>query len=231
MGLHKMKKILEFDINDKRIQFLASTDSKLHYLIKYIGNVDLEIEANGFACIVKYIVGQQISDKARETIWKRLCDLCGDITPGKMVNQAHENMRKIGLTNRKIECIQSFSYCLIEKVIELEQLVLLPNEEIINKLISIKGIGRWTAEMYIIFSLGRIDVLSKGDSTIRRSIQWMYNLENLPSEKEVACYFKKWTGYETIVSLYFWRSISLGLQRTSFNNILSEGGSFYEDEP
>ena len=54
---------------------------------------------------------------------------------------------------------------------------------------------------------------------------------NLPSEKEVACYFKKWTGYETIVSLYFWRSISLGLQRTSFNNILSEGGSFYEDEP
>ena len=58
MGLHKMKNILEFDINDKRIQFLASTDSKLHYLIKYIGNVDLEIEANGFACIVKYIVGQ-----------------------------------------------------------------------------------------------------------------------------------------------------------------------------
>lgn len=223
-----MKNILEFNINDKEIQFLINTDEKLGYLIKYIGNVKLELEKDGFQCIVKYVIGQQISDKARETIWRRLCNLCKEVKPVEVLNQTQEDLRGIGLSNRKIECIRLFSSYLMNKKIEFKKFEVLSNEEIINSLTFVKGIGRWTAEMYIIFSLGRVDVLSKSDGTIRRSIQWMYNLKKLPSEKEIACYFKKWKNYETIVSIYFWKSISLGLQRVPFNVIFLEGGSLHD---
>lgn len=215
---------LAFKLCDERVQFLVTTDDKLARLIAYIGDVNLEIESDGFQCIVKYIVGQQISDRARETIWQRLCNLCGDVTPDRIHNLSYEALRSVGLSGRKIEYIKNLSVSLTKKEIEFEKLPRFSNEEIIDRLTSVKGIGRWTAEMYIIFSLGRVNVLSKGDGTIRRSIQWMYNLKSLPCENEVMYYFKKWNGYETIVSAYFWESIALGLQQKPFDTIFTEGG-------
>lgn len=226
-----MEKKLTFNFDDKRVQYLITTDDQLKKLIKRIGNVELEVESDGFRCLVKYIIGQQISDKARETIWKRLCKLCGNLTPVTFMEQSYETLRSLGLSSRKIEYMRILSNSLIDGIIELKKMKSLSNKEIINKLISIKGIGRWTAEMYLIFGLGRLDVLSPNDGTIRRSIQWMYNLEHLPREQEVMNYFKKWESYETIVSLYFWKSISLGLQKIPFNDLYSvRGGVLYETE-
>ena len=226
-----MDKKWTFNFDDKRVQYLITTDEKLKKLIKRIGNVELEVESNGFRCLVKYIIGQQISDKARETIWKRLCKLCGNLTPVTFMEQSYETLRSLGLSSRKIEYMRILSNCLIDGIIELKKMETLSNKEIINKLISIKGIGRWTAEMYLIFGLGRLDVLSPNDGTIRRSIQWMYNLEYLPREQEVMNYFKKWKSYETIVALYFWKSISLGLQKIPFNDLYAvRGGVLYETE-
>lgn len=226
-----MDKKWTFNFDDKRVQYLITTDEKLKKLIKRIGNVELEVESNGFRCLVKYIIGQQISDKARETIWKRLCKLCGNLTPVTFMEQSYETLRSLGLSSRKIEYMRILSNCLIDGIIELKKMESLSNKEIINKLISIKGIGRWTAEMYLIFGLGRLDVLSPNDGTIRRSIQWMYNLEYLPREQEVMNYFKKWKSYETIVALYFWKSISLGLQKIPFNDLYAvRGGVLYETE-
>lgn len=214
-----MKMLLEFKEDDSRVRFLAGTDEKLARLIAYIGDVDLLIEKDGFCCIVKYIVGQQISDRARETIWQRLCNLCGTVSPERISNLLDEDLRSIGLSGRKVEYIRNISRCVINKEIDFKQLQDHANSEIIDRLTSVKGIGRWTAEMYIIFSLGRINVLSKGDGTIQRSIQWMYKLEELPNPNELEVYFNKWKGYETIVSAYFWKSISLGLQQKTFDNI------------
>ena len=214
-----MRTLLEFKLSDERVRFLVSTDTKLAKLITYIGDADLEIEKDGFQCIVKYIIGQQISDRARETIWQRLRNICKDLTPAGINNLSVKDLRSIGLSGRKVEYIKNLTKYVIEREIEFEKLQYMSNEEIIETLTSIKGIGRWTAEMYIIFSLGRINVLAKGDGTIRRSIQWMYKLETLPSANELTYYFDKWKGYETIVSAYFWKSIVLGLQQNSFDNI------------
>lgn len=215
-----MKTLLEFKSDDERVRFLAGTDCKLATLITCIGDVDLEIEKDGFRCIVKYIVGQQISDRARETIWQRLCDLCEDLSPIGIHNLSDDDLRSVGISRRKVECIRNLARCLSEKEIEFEMLQSCSNNEIIDRLSSVKGIGRWTAEMYIIFSLGRLDVLSQSDGTIRRSIQWMYKLDDLPSANELTNYFNKWKGYETIVSAYLWKSVALGLQKTTFDNIL-----------
>lgn len=218
-----MKNLLQFRLADERVQFLVSTDRKLARLITCIGDADLEIENDDFRCIVKYIIGQQISDRARETIWQRLCDSCEDLTPIGISNLPDDVLQHVGISGQKVEYIKNLARAISEKEIEFEKFKDCSNREIIDTLITVRGIGRWTAEMYIIFSLGRINVLAKGDGTIRRSIQWMYNLENVPNTKELINYFNKWEGYETIVSAYFWKSIALGLQTTAFDNITCKG--------
>ena len=100
---------------------------------------------------------------------------------------------------------------------------MLSNEEIIKKLTTLKGIGQWTAEMYLIFSLGRENVFSKNDGTIRRTIKWMYNLENLPTSNELEQYFRQWIELATIVSFYLWKAIELGLLKTTFDEAVAHG--------
>ncbi len=210
-----------YDVSDKRVQYLIRTDKRLGALIKYIGNIELCIERDGFSCLMKYIIGQQISDKARETIWQRVRINIGNITPSNILSLSDCELENTGISNRKVEYIKILATGVVEKKINYKKLETLQNEEVIANLITLKGIGRWTAEMYLIFSLGRENVLSKGDGTIRRTIQWMYDLEKLPSSDELTEYFSEWMEFATIVSLYLWKAIALGLTQKPFGNIIS----------
>lgn len=212
---------LHYDLDNEKVKYLITTDDKLGKLIKYINKTELIIEEDGFKCIVKYIIGQQISDKARETIWQRVCTILKNITPENILAINDNELRKVGLSERKINYIKILASAVISEDINFYDFKELTNEEIIKKLTALKGIGQWTAEMYLIFSLGRENVLSKGDGTIRRTIQWMYDLEKLPSSEILLKYFSSWTQYATIVSSYLWKSIELGLVQRPFNEIIS----------
>ena len=212
---------LHYDLDNEKVKYLISTDNRLGKLIKYINKTELIIEEDGFKCIVKYIIGQQISDKARETIWQRVCAILKNVTPEKILAISDNELRKIGLSERKVNYIKILASAVISKDINFHDFKELTNEEIIKKLTALKGIGQWTAEMYLIFSLGRENVLSKGDGTIRRTIQWMYDLEKLPSSEMLTKYFSSWSQYATIVSSYLWKSIELGLVQKPFNKIIS----------
>lgn len=212
---------LHYDLDNEKVKYLITTDDKLGKLIKYINKTELIIEEDGFKCIVKYIIGQQISDKARETIWQRVCAILKNITPENILAINDNALRKVGLSERKINYIKILASAVISEDINFYDFKELTNEEIIKKLIALKGIGQWTAEMYLIFSLGRENVLSKGDGTIRRTIQWMYDLKKLPSSEILLKYFSSWTQYATIVSSYLWKSIELGLVQRPFNEIIS----------
>lgn len=212
---------LYYDLNNEKVQYLLSTDQKLNRLIRYIGNSELIIEEDGFKCLVKYIIGQQISDKARETIWQRVCTTYGNITPKNILILKDEELKQVGLSERKVIYIKTLATAIIDRSIDFNEFHKLTNEEIIKKLTTLKGIGQWTAEMYLIFSLGRENVLSKGDGTIRRTIQWMYDLETLPSSETLSEYFGRWTQYATIVSSYLWKSIELGLTQKPFDDSIS----------
>ena len=189
-------------------------------LIKYIKTCELYIEVDGFKCLIKYIIGQQISDKARETIWNRFCINLKEITPLIVLNVPDNKFMAIGISYRKIMYIKELAKYIIENNIDFKQFEIMNNEDIIKILTSINGIGRWTAEMYLIFSLGRENILSKGDGTIKRTIQWMYNLKDLPTQIELEKIFKKWNKYSTIVSAFLWKSIELGLTQKSFYEII-----------
>ncbi len=213
---------LHYDLDNEKVKYLISTDEKLGKLIRYINKTELILEEDGFKCIVKYIIGQQISDKVRETIWQRVCSaLKNEVTPEKIIEINDNELRKVGLSERKINYIKILASAVISEDINFYDFKKLTNEEIIKKLTALKGIGQWTAEMYLIFSLGRENVFSKGDGTIRRTIQWMYDLKKLPSPEILIKYFSSWTQYATIVSSYLWKSIELGLVQKPFNEIIS----------
>ena len=182
---------MKFKLEDTEIQKLIMSDLYLGSLIIYIGTAELHLEPDGFKCLVKYIIGQQISDKARETIWLRLCDILPELTPEAILVKADSEIQGIGISNRKVEYIKNLANAIVNKLVDFKKLRLLTNKEIITQLTELKGIGRWTAEMYMIFSLGRLDVLSTGDGTIKRTIQWMYNLEKIPSSIEIGVLFEK----------------------------------------
>lgn len=216
------KKKLRYDIKDEKVQYLISTDVTLGRLIRFINNSELLLEMDGFKCLVKYVIGQQISDKARETIWKRIQAIYKNISPEKILMKDVSVLREAGLSGRKSECIKRLADEVINRNLDFKAFDTLQNDEIIHRLTMIKGIGQWTAEMYLIYSLGRENVLSKGDKTIRRVIQWMYNLDQLPSKQVLESYFDKWSQYSTIVSAYLWRAVELGLNNQQFDRVISK---------
>ena len=156
-----MKK-LYYSLSDNKIKQLLDVDDRITRLINYIDEASIELEEDGFKCIVKYIIGQQISDKARETIWKRI-DLNIEVSAEGISQASEELLREYGLSLRKINYIKGVARDIISNHIDFKEFNNLSNDEVIKKLTALKGIGKWTAEMYLIFSLGRENVLSTGD--------------------------------------------------------------------
>ncbi len=212
------KKIYKF--NDGIIQDLAKTDNKLYALMKYIDVVEVNIETDGFKCIINSIIGQQISDKARATIWRRFLKYYdNDITPDNLLNTDENELRKLGISMRKINSIKELAKSINTNEINFTKLKDCDNKKIIKNLTKIKGIGKWTAEMYLIFSLGRENVLSTKDGTLKRGIKWMYELKELPTDEEIKVYFKKWLDKETVITFYLWEAVKMNLLKEKFNNI------------
>ena len=125
---------LHYDLDNEKVKYLINTDEKLGKLIRYVNKTELIIEEDGFRCIVKYIIGQQISDKARETIWQRVCAIWKNITPEKILEIEDNELRRVGLSKRKINYIKILASAVIGKDINFCDFKELTNEEIIKKL-------------------------------------------------------------------------------------------------
>lgn len=208
-----------YDISNKKVQYLMTTDVRLSDLIQTIGSCELHLEKDGFKCLVKYIIGQQISDKARETIWIRMNSIDGGVTAHNICGIDIKVIQSIGISERKARYIKNLAQNIVNMNTNLLDISYMTNEEIIEQLTSIKGIGKWTAEMYLIFSLGRENVISSGDGTIKRVVKWLYELQELPSSDDIINIFEKWCGYETIVSAYFWAAITTEVIKQPFSQL------------
>lgn len=192
-----------FEYGQKEIEYLKNKDKKLGEAIDKIGMIKREINQEPFTALVSSIISQQISKKAAETVWNRLCNLPGNITEESIAQMSLSEIQGCGMTVRKAEYIKEIANAAITGEVNFKILHTLTDDEIIKKLSSLKGVGIWTAEMLLIFSLSRPDVVSYGDLAIRRGMMRLYDLKELPKEK-FYMYRKRYSPYGSVASLYLW---------------------------
>lgn len=192
-----------FKYGETEINYLKNKDEDLSKAIDDIGIIKREIMSDTFKALVNSIVSQQISGKSATTVWNRLQDRVVDVTAQNIFNTPVEDIQKCGMSMRKATYIKGIGQAVINKEIDIDNLKNLPDKEVIKVLTSLNGVGVWTAEMILIFSMERPDILSYGDLAIRKGIMNLYNLECL-SKQDFEKYKQRYSPYASIASLYLW---------------------------
>lgn len=192
-----------FKYGQKEIDYLKQKDSILGAVIDRIGMVEREMDTDIFSALISSIISQQISTKSAITVTNRLIELIGDITPVNIQELEVEGIQKCGMSMRKASYIKAAADAAISKEVDFHNLHKLSDEEVIKELISLKGVGEWTAEMLLIHSLERPNVLSFKDLGIRRGIMRLYELDDI-TKKEFEIYKERYSPYCTVASLYLW---------------------------
>ncbi len=200
-----------------RREELAAADPVMADLIERIGPLDLarrlrrrqeERPADAFGALLRSIVGQQLSTKAARAIYLRTLDLFdGPPTPEAVLALSEAELRGVGFSGRKVEYVHDLSARVLDGELELDRIESLGDEEAIEEISAVRGLGRWTAEMFLLFHLGRPDVISGGDLGIRKAVMIEYGLGEMPTPTQVVERAEPWRPNRSLASLYLWESL------------------------
>lgn len=195
----------------RAISHLRRVDPRLSTIIDAVGSCTFAPAEHlaHFTAISRSIVFQQLSGKAATTIYNRFADLFpnGTPTPAGLASLSDDQLRAAGLSRQKSGYLRDLAMRVISGQVPIDSLDQLSDDEIIAALVSVKGIGRWTAQMFLMFRLGRPDILPDLDLGIQKGIQRAYRMRKLPTPKRVAEIGAKWAPHRTIASWYLWRSL------------------------
>ena len=192
-----------FEYGEKEISYLKSKDKKLAEVIEQIGHIDRKIDTDIFSAVVHHIIGQQISTKAQATIWQRMQDKIGKVDASGILGAGVDELQSLGMTYRKVEYITDFATKVQNGKFDIEGIYEKSDEEVIEELSTLKGIGRWTAEMILLFCLQRPNVFSYDDLAILRGLRMIYHHRKIDKtlfEK----YRRRFSPYCSVASLYLW---------------------------
>jgi DNA-3-methyladenine glycosylase II len=189
-----------------RLHF-KKNDPKLHQASLEFEIEDLKRSDDLFRDIVWTIIGQQLSGKAADTIFERFQKLLpgGLVVAEKIMKLSDEEMRSAGLSGAKSRAIKDLSQKVLSGELDLDRLPSLTDVEIVEELTKVKGIGPWTAEMLLMFSLGRTDVFSMGDLVLKKEIMNLHGWKKLPSERKLAKVLARWSPYRTYAAKILWK--------------------------
>ncbi|MBX4188389.1 MAG: DNA-3-methyladenine glycosylase 2 family protein [Candidatus Doudnabacteria bacterium] len=189
-------------------RYLAKSDPVMADLVKRLDVSRYQIRDNTFRGLVESIISQQLSTKAARTIRKRFWEVLGTrlYKPQHILKTDIRKLRSCGLSGSKALFIKGLALAVSSKKLNLKQVHAMDNEQVIEELIKHKGVGKWTAEMFLIFSLGRLDVFSLGDWGLRSAMIKLYKLKK-PSEKKLLTIAEKWKPYRSVASFYLWASL------------------------
>ena len=196
------------------VAHLRGADPVLRTLIDDLGSDGLHDRAgrpaDHYGALLRSIVGQQLSTKAALSIFNRLTDRFGGRTPTPnevLADDPEELRAAAGLSRAKVSFLRSLAEHVLDGSLELERLDALPDEEVIAELVAVRGLGIWSAHMFLMFHLRRPDVLPVGDLGIRRAIKDRYGLDGLPSPVEMERIAEPWRPYRTIACRFLWRAL------------------------
>ncbi len=193
---------MRFELTDKIIEHFK-VDPVMHKVMQKYPFPERGINENHFEELIRSIIYQQISIKAGKTVFARLTD-CFPITPESLYAASVDEIQACGLTFKKVEYMKSLAKAILDRNVHFDNIEEMSDKEIIKMLVQVKGIGVWTAEMFLMFSLGRPDVNSYGDLAIRRGFKNLYRLENEPTKKEFMEMVSIWSPYSTYAHFYLW---------------------------
>ncbi|HTE57572.1 MAG TPA: DNA-3-methyladenine glycosylase [Verrucomicrobiae bacterium] len=194
------------------IHYLSKADPSLAPVIASSPLPDLHPHQNYYQELVDSIISQQLSVKAARTIEKRFCELFGGADfplPEQILTKDIEELRSAGLSRPKAAYIRDLAQHVVDGKVKFGHLDSLSNDEVIAELTAVKGIGEWTAHMFLMFCMGRLDVLPSGDLGIRNGVRALYGLDHCPQSDEVKVLAQKnqWHPYESVAAWYLWQSL------------------------
>ncbi len=192
----------------KAVKYLMKSDPELIPLLDAFKIQDLQPETDYFKSLTRSIVYQQLSGKAAKTILDRFILLYKDKsypTPVDVINIDHEKLRSVGLSNSKAQYIKNIAHAFLDNPDTYDSLEKMDDQDIIDTLITIKGVGPWTAQMFLMFTLNRPDVFPVTDLGVQKGFKHYYKLSEMPTPGQMLKKSEQWAPYRTVVSLYFWR--------------------------
>ncbi len=192
-----------FQYGEKEIEYLKKVDKRMAAVIDQVGLIERAVIPDLFAALVNAIIGQQISTKAHQTIWERIQNELSDVTPAAIDALTVERLQQFGITFKKAAYIKSAARKIITGEFDLTSLHALSDEEVCARLSGLDGIGVWTAEMLMLFSMQRPNILSYGDLAILRGLRMVYRHREIDKER-FAKYRKRYAPYASVASLYLW---------------------------
>lgn len=195
--------MMYFQYGETEINYLKRKDKRLASVIDAIGHIERKLDDNLFAAVVRHIVGQQISSKAQATVWARLETRLKDVTPFAVHAASAQELQGLGMSLRKAEYIKDFADKIVSGEFNLQSVEHMSDAEAIAVLSSLKGIGKWTAEMILLFCLQRPDILSFDDLAIQRGLRMLYHHRKITREL-FNKYQKRYSPYGSTAAIYLW---------------------------
>lgn len=192
-----------FEYGPKELDHLRRRDKRLGKAIDRLGPLECKVSPELFPTLINSVVAQQISGKAAETVWGRVKERFIEITPQRLAEVEVEDIQSCGMSMRKATYVKGIAEACAKGELDLDGLRSLPDQEVVARLSALRGIGAWTAEMILIFSLQRPDVVSWNDLAIRRGIMTLYELDQLTRD-QFDTYRKRYSPFGSVASLYLW---------------------------
>ena len=187
----------------KEIEYLKNADSTLAAIIDEVGLIERKIIPDLLTALVNSIIGQQISTKAMDTVWGRFKSRYPDITPKALNSAPIEEIQQCGMSMRKANYIKEAAAAIVDGELDIHELYTLPDEEVVKKLMALHGVGIWTAEMILIFSMQRPNIMSWGDLGIHRGLRMLHRHRKI-DKKLFLKYKRRYSPYASVASLYLW---------------------------
>lgn len=192
-----------FQYGETEIAYLKQADKRLAEVIDRIGKVERRVIPDLFAALVHSIVGQQISTKAHETIWGRIENALGKVTPEAIDRLSMEELQGFGITFKKAAYIRNATRKVMDGTFDIQALYTMDDNEVCTRLSELDGIGVWNAEMLMLFSMQRPNILSFGDLAIQRGLRMVYHHRKITREL-FEKYRRRFSPYNSVASLYLW---------------------------
>jgi len=212
-----MSKVITLNMEHPAVQYLCKKDKRLAKVIQMVGSITYSPYTNGYPFLVHEIIEQMLSINAGQKIYARLKELCGGIvSPNSVARLTDDEIRSIGTSKSKVAYIRNITDAIISTDLVLDDLAKQTDAEVTATLTKIRGIGNWTAKMYLIFVLNRPDILPWEDGAFLQSYRWIYKTDDI-CQKAIEQKCRKWKPYSSIGARFMYRALDMGLTKSEFH--------------